>query len=69
MFSVTERCDDCQGESTRIVGHPNDPSAKIVECGFCYDGTVTRKVDGYGTVDEVREDYPKATKIEEAKNV
>tara|TARA_R110000824_G_scaffold165764_2_gene342355 strand:- start:1922 stop:2077 length:156 start_codon:yes stop_codon:yes gene_type:complete len=51
------------------VGHPNDPSAKIVECGFCYDGTVTRKVDGYGTVDEVREDYPKATKIEEAKNV
>ena len=68
MFSVTEHCAECGGDSVGIIGHPNDPSARLVECGWCYNGTATREVDGYATVDEVREDYPNAIAITETAN-
>ena len=69
MFSVTEKCGDCDGESIVVIGDPIDPSARLVDCGWCYNGTVTYEVEGYGSVDDVREDYPKAIRIEETKNV
>ena len=68
MFSVTENCAECGGDAVGIIGHPNDPSARLVECGWCYNGTYTHEVDGYGEIDEVRKDYPDALKIEEKRN-
>lgn len=68
MFEVTRPCSECEGDGQRIIGHPNDPSAKVANCLYCSDGTETFKVDLYDTVDQVREDYNNAIEIKEKPN-
>jgi hypothetical protein len=62
-YQVTNHCDECNGAGiverrTAVDSYRSSP------CEWCdgYGETIDQ-VDGYDSVDEVRDDYPRATSI------
>jgi hypothetical protein len=62
-FQVTNHCNECDGEGI-IERRTSVDSFRANPCEWCdgYGETIDF-LDGYDTVDEVRDDYPRATSI------
>jgi hypothetical protein len=62
-FKVTNPCDECDGEGI-IERRTSVDSYRATACEWCdgYGETIDQ-VDGYYTLAEVRDDYPRATSI------
>ena len=62
QWQIVMDCPECSGTGKVTYDHPNDPSAKDVDCG-CDEGKTEalEPLEYYDKISDVQRDYPNST--------
>jgi hypothetical protein len=63
QWQIIWDCPKCSGTGRVTYDHPNDPSAKDVDCTFCDEGKIKgfEPLEYYDQISDVQRDYPNST--------